>query len=80
MSYFLNKRCMPMQLQISAVILIASLSSTAMATDWRIVIASDDMVLMVDAGTFRRDEQQVTFRSAGYQPKAEARSKAGVRS
>ena len=42
------------------------------AADWRMVIASQDVVVMVDAGTFRRDGQQLTFRSAAFPPAADA--------
>ena len=47
-------------------------SSAAYAADWRVVIASVDTVLMVDAATFRRQGQQLTFGSRAYQPKPDA--------
>ena len=43
------------QVQFAAAVLIASTSCAVTAADWRMVIASEDVVVMVDAGTFRRD-------------------------
>ena len=60
------------QVQFAAAVLIASTSCAVTAADWRMVIASEDVVVMVDAGTFRRDGQQLTFRSAAYPPAADA--------
>ena len=60
------------QVQFAAAVLIASTSCAAIAADWRMVIASEDVVVMVDAGTFRRDGQQLMFRSAAYPPAADA--------
>ena len=61
------------QLQTAAMVCLSALSGTANAAiDWRMVIASEDVVVMVDADTFRREGQQLMFRSAAYPPAAEA--------
>ena len=50
----------------------ANAADTDTAADWRMVIASQDVIVMVNAVTFRRDGQQLTFRSAAFPPVADA--------
>ena len=68
----------PRQIQAAAAfVFLSAFSCAATAADWRMVIASQDVVVMVDAGTFRRDGQQLTFRSAAYPPVADADGSVG---
>lgn len=62
------------QIQLAAVTTTIFLTSSnvAHAADWRMVIASVDVVVMVDADTFRRDAQQLAFRATVFQPKPDA--------
>lgn len=63
---------LPGRIQLASAALLAALSGGADAADWRMVIATADVVIMVEAKTFRRDGQQINFRSTAFQPKPDA--------
>lgn len=67
--YFVNsKRFSP---RLNAVIFsaLAAFTGTSHGADWRMMIASVDVVIMVDAKTFKREGQQLAFRAALFVPK-----------
>ncbi len=65
------------QIRFAFAAILTAASSVTHAADWRVIIASDDVVIMVDAGTFRRDGQQLVFRTTAYSPKPEANGSIG---
>ena len=60
----LNRR-----LRVAIFSLFATITCASHGADWRMVIASIDVVIMVDAGTFKRDGQQLVLRAAVFIPK-----------
>lgn len=47
----------------------AAVTGASHGADWRMVIASVDVMIMVDAETFKREGQQLAFRAALFVPK-----------
>lgn len=60
------------KLQIASAISLAAVWGRADATDWRMVLASVDVVVMVDAETVRREKHQIAFRGTAFPPTPDA--------
>ena len=58
--------------EIASAIFLSAFSGHANATDWRMVIASTDVVMMVDAETVRRQKNQIAFRATAFPPAPDA--------
>ena len=65
-----DKRYSPL-LHIAVFSAFAATAGVSYSADWRMMIASTDVVIMVDAETFKRADQQLTFRAALFLPKAQ---------
>lgn len=53
-------------LQFASAISLSAISGLAGATDWRMVLASVDVVVMVDAETVQRGKHQIAFRGTAF--------------
>ena len=71
-----EKRYSPL-LHIAVFSAFAATAGVSYGADWRMMIASTDVVLMVDAETFKRADQQLTFRAAFFLPKPQKNGSIG---
>ena len=71
-----DKRCSPL-LHIAVFSAFAATAGASYGVDWRMMIASTDVVIMVDAETFKRADQQLTFRAALFLPKPQKNGSIG---